>query len=200
MANDIREGLVAVKMLNGDTIIPVHEYYIPASYGTALYIGDPVVRTGTSNTAVVERRRIGSMAEINKATAGTTNQCVGAIVAFLPKSGIAETVLHNAASTERIALVADHPATVFRIQSEGSAVAADVGMNTNFIFTHGGSTATGKSGVEADDTVATTVGHQIKIIGIAEKNIESDDNAVGTNADYLVLINNHQNATQSVGV
>lgn len=201
MANDVRYGLAPVKMENGDLTIPVHEYYINSSYATALYIGDPVATVaGGSNAAVVQKRRIGSLREIEKCTAGNANPCVGVIVGFLPKVGIAETVLHNAASTERIALVADHPRTIFRAQSEGTVAAADVGLNSNFIFTHGGSTTTGLSGVEIDDTLNTTAAHQVKIVGIAEKFIESDDNAVGANADYLVLINNHQNGNAVAGV
>jgi len=36
-------------MFNG----AVNPYYIPAGYGTALFIGDPVIITGTANTAEV---------------------------------------------------------------------------------------------------------------------------------------------------
>ena len=51
-------------------------YFVPASYATALFIGDPVVKTGTANTVAVERVGagswpIGSLPEINKATVGS---------------------------------------------------------------------------------------------------------------------------------
>ena len=47
-------GLKPVRYRSGATYNgKVTPYYIPSSYGTALFIGDPVVKTGTSNTAEV---------------------------------------------------------------------------------------------------------------------------------------------------
>ena len=56
MANtDSPFGLKPIRHRNGAPYNgAANPYYIPASYGTALVIGDPVIKSGTSNTAEVE--------------------------------------------------------------------------------------------------------------------------------------------------
>ena len=170
-------------------------YFVPSTYGTALYVGDPVVATGTSNTAAAgegNQFAAGTLQEINKCTAGAGNRILGAVVGFevdpdnLDKS-------YNPASTERVVYVADDPKQLFEVQADsGAAVAAtDIGTNADVIFTHAGDTATGLSGVEldtADMSVAAT--GQLTIEGLVKR----PDNALGTNAKLLVKINYHQKA------
>ena len=77
MANvDARFGLSPIRHKSGAAYNgAVNPYYIPSSYGTALYIGDPVIKMATgSNTAAVTVPGAGSFAigtcpEINKAVA-----------------------------------------------------------------------------------------------------------------------------------
>lgn len=138
----------------------VKPYYIPASYATALFIGDPVVKTGTANTARVQAPgvgefQIGTLPEINRTTVGdTTNNAsriTGVIVAFAPDpDGLGR--IHRPASTERIAFVCDDPFVVFEIQADGAIPATSIGLNAVTIATHSGSTVTGLSGIELDTT------------------------------------------------
>ena len=178
-------------------------YYIPAAYGTALFIGDPVIITGTSNTAnVVAGQRefaAGSLPEINKATAGDGNKVVGSIVGFLTNFDDTSKN-YNPASTEAIAIVADNEDQIFLIQEEtaGTALAAtSVGLNANLVYAESGSTSTGFSGAELDtSTPATDATFQLKILRLHE----AADNAIGQHATWEVKINNHNNANIVVGI
>jgi len=177
-------------------------YYIPATYATALFIGDPVVKTGTSNTAAVSapgagRFPPGTLPEINKATAGDGNAITGVIVGF---AGDADDPVYNVASTERVALVCDDPDIVFEIQADGSIAAAQVGLNAVVIYTNAGSTATGQSGVELDttsDAPAADASNQLTIQGVVNR----EDNEAGSDfTKVLVKINNHTEAHAALGI
>lgn len=173
----------------------VNPYYIPSSYGTALYVGDPVIITGTSNTAEVTAAGYGkfgpgTLPEINKATAAGGAYISGVIVGFAPlPTDLGKQ--YNAASTERVALVCDDPDVLFEVQEDigGTALAAvSVGLNVDMIFTNAGSTVTGMSGVEIDrSTAATTNTLQFKIMRLVNR----VDNEIGDYAKWLVMANLH---------
>lgn len=153
-------GLRPVRHRNGAPYNgAVNPYYIPSSYMTALFIGDPVIKTGTSNTAFVSAAgvgdfEIGTLPEINKATAGATNRVTGVIVGFAPLPNDL-TKQYNPSATERVALVCDDPDMIFEIQSDGALSAAQISLNAVFIFTNAGSTVSGLSGVELDSGTTT---------------------------------------------
>ena len=182
----------------------VQPYYIPSSYATALYIGDPVIKTGTANTAGVTVPGagffdIGTMPEINKATVGTTNKITGAIVGFATLvSDLSKQ--YNPASTERVAYVADDPDLVFEMQADGAIAAVDIGLNAVLIYTQSGSTITGMSGAELDTGTttapATTVGFQLKILRAVNR---PDVDTTLTRSKVLVRINNHSESNAVVG-
>src|SRR6185503_2714742 len=66
----------------------VQPMFIPSTYATALFIGDPVLKTANgSNAALVfapgaGEFQIGTLPEINKCAAGATNRITGVIVAI----------------------------------------------------------------------------------------------------------------------
>ena len=145
MANtDARFGLKPVRSASGGSYVPTIEHmYIPAGYATALFKGDPVVKTGTSNTAAVSfvggNAQPGMMAEINRATAGAGNMIDGVIVGFAPLTR--DSGANSPASTEGVALVEVSPDVVFEIQEDGDAAtiaATDIGLNADLVFTHAG--------------------------------------------------------------
>ena len=183
--------------------IPKNYYYIPASYGTALFIGDPVIKTGTSNTVNVTSAgrffNAGSLPEINKATAGDANKITGVIIGFLANPTNLN-VAYNPASTEAVAIVADSPLQEFEIQEEtaGTALAVTaVGLNANVVFAESGSTVTGLSGAELDtSTPATDATFQLKILRL----VDAPDNAIGQHAKWRVKINNHTEANVTTGI
>lgn len=182
----------------------VRPYYIPASYGTAMFIGDAVVKTGTSNTAAVDvpstgRMEIGTMPEINRAAAGDGNRITGVIVGFAAKPNSLGTQ-YNPASTEGVAFVCDDPTAEFEIQADGAISAAQIGLNAVLIYTHAGSTTTGLSGAELDttsDVPAADASNQLTIQRVVAR---SDNEAGSANTKVVVTINNHTEAHGVIGL
>jgi len=188
--NDTPLGLVPIRHSNGAPYNGAYsEYYIPSTYATALGVGDPVIITGTTNTTAYMGNVPGTLPEINK-SAADSGYITGVIIGFnLLPTDLTKT--YNAASTERIAYVADDPDLVFEIQEDSDSAAlavTDVGLNAELIFTHDVSTTSGKSGVELDSsTKATTAAHLIRITRL----INRVDNEIGDHAKWEVTINNH---------
>jgi hypothetical protein len=159
-------------------------YSVPASDGTALFIGDPVIIGGSADANGVPT--------ILRATAAGGAYISGVVVGFEPlRTDL--TVLHRAASTLRNVYVADDPSLIFEIQEDAlpatPLAVADVGLNADLIA-GSGSTTTGKSGFQLDtSTKATTNTLQLRIEGFVQR----EDNEVGVaNAKVLVSINLHQ--------
>lgn len=175
----------------------VNMYYVPATYGTALFVGDPCVSGGTAGAAgvTVNGVDVEGMSTISAPTAGSTLR--GVIVGFLPLQTALET-LHNPASTARIALVCDAPDVVYEVQedSDTSTVqATEVGFNADMITYAVGRTITGRSLMEIDSSTATSGAAQFRILGLAKK----PGNILGSFAKWLVVINEHEFKT-AVGV
>jgi hypothetical protein len=203
MANsDARFGLRPITQGNaGGFTGKVRRYYVPSTYGTPLYIGDPVVKTGTTNTAASglgKEWAPGVLQEVNKATAGATNEITGAIVGFDVDPNNLDKA-YNPASTARVVIVADDPHQEFEIQADsGAAVAAtDIGANADVIYTHAGNDTTSLSGAELDTSaMSADATFQLTILGL----IPRENNALGTNAKLRVRINLHTEANVVVGI
>lgn len=205
MANiDAAFGLRPIKHRNGAAYNGAfNAYYVPASYATALFIGDPVIKTGTANTAELEtsggKFAIGTLPEVNKATAGDNNAITGVIVGFGPDPD-ALSRIYNPASTERLVYVCDDPDVVFEIQADGAISAAQVGLNAVLIYTNAGSTVTGMSGVELDttsDVPAADASNQLTIQRVVNR---TDNAAASANTVVEVKINNHTEAHGAIGI
>ena len=175
-------------------------YFINASYGTALFLGDAVVKVAAgSNTAAVGDFPIGSLPSIERATAGDGNQITGVIVGFLPlPTNLGLT--YNPASTQRVALVCDDPNVLFEIQADGAIAADQIGLNAVLIYTHAGSTVTGRSGAELDttsDAPAADASNQLTILRVVDR---PDNYAATAFTKVLVAINQHTELTGSIGI
>lgn len=204
MANyDAPFGLRPVRHRNGAPYNGSYNtYYIPAAYGTALFIGDPVVRTGAVNTAAVTapgagRFPVGALPVVAKATAGDGNGITGVIVGFASDG---DDTIHNPASTERVAYVCDDPDVMFEIQADGTVTPADIGFNAVLIYTHSGSTVTGMSGAELDttsDVPAADASNQFLIKRFANR---EDNDMASANSKVLVTINTHTEAHGALGI
>lgn len=169
-------------------------YYVPATDGTALYIGDPVVKTSHGNAAAYYGNPPASLATVTLATAGAGNGITGVVVGFVAEQ--ATSPVYRAASTERGVYVADDPNLVFAIMDDGVVATDYTWTSANAILnsaTYSGSTATGLSGwtmstatryVAATGSSATA---QLKILRLRPV----VNNAVGANAVWEVVINQH---------
>lgn len=196
-------GLRPVRTRGGSPFTgATNAYFVPSTYATALFIGDPVVKTGTANTARVSAPGagnfpIGTLPEINAATVGSGNPITGVIVGFAPNpDGLS--LVYNPASTARIVYVADDPDLVHEIQATAALTAVDVGLNANLIYTQAGNVNTGLSGTELNAaTVATTAAFQLKILRVVNR---EDNAAAGSKVKLEVLINNHTEAHGAAGI
>jgi hypothetical protein len=147
-------GLRPVRYLNGSQWTgQARHYYIPSGDGTAYFIGDPVDIVGDSNDAEVNV--IGgsfpqaTLSEIGLATLADGNYCIGCIVGFAATNR--DSPIYGAASTERVALVADDPNLIFEIQDDGATALTADSVGLNAIMQSGsGSTVTGLSGYVLD--------------------------------------------------
>lgn len=201
MANsDTPFGLRPVRHRNGAAYNgAANAYYVPSTYATALFIGDPVVKTGTSNTAVVDGHGVGTLPEINKATAGDGNAVTGVIVGFAPDPDNL-TRIYNPASTARVVYVCDDPDVIFEIQADGAIAATQVGLNAVLIYTNTGDTNTGRSGAELDttsDAPAADASNQLTIQRVVDR---ADNEAGSAYTKVEVKINNHTEAHGAIGI
>jgi hypothetical protein len=173
-----------------------------STYATALFIGDPVTLVaGGSNASEITVPGAGTfppgtLPNVEVGAAG--GPIVGSIVAFAANPDDLSKN-YSPASTEAVVFVADDPDLIFEIQeaSGGTALtAADVGLNASFVAGTG-STSTGMSGYELDNsTEATTAGLELKIIAMSNKT----GNAIGEHCVWEVKINDHSYAHAAAGI
>lgn len=191
MANaDSPFGLRPVRHTSGAPYNGAANVYSTASSdNVAIFIGDPVKLSGTSQ--VVNGL---TLADVDQAATGDV--VLGVVVGVLPDT--ANSLPYRAASTVRRLLVATDPSLLYEIQevSGGTALAAaDIGLNANFVV-GSGSTTTGYSGVELNNSgEASTNTLDLQIVGLVER----PDNAVGEHAKWLVRVNRNQFANQIAG-
>jgi len=164
----------------------VSTYYVPVGNATALFKGDPVRSTGSSDST-------GKFPSVVKSDAGEIVR--GVIVGFGDNPYV---MTHPDTpnrdylpiSTASYVFVVDDPFVIFEVQEDsvGNNMTADmVGLQTD--FTDGaGSTVTGKSGLELDSSDTATALGQCKIMRVVDR----EDNALGTNCKWEVLIVEHE--------
>lgn len=181
-------------------------YYVPSSYGTALYVGDPVDIKSSYSDAI-------GTPGILRASSGSP--VVGVVIGVVNggPTGAQVPVLQNTpvyhpASTAQYIAVADDPNLLFWIQDDASTqntYAPNVwsGLNANYAAGSGGSTVTGYSSFQLQaSSVAATNTLDLKIISA----LNEPDNVVGTaantnmNAKWLVKLNNSRFANQIAGI
>lgn len=166
-------------------------YYVPSTYATALYIGQPLVATGASDA--------NGIPVVQTATAAggayTIGPMVGIVSGGTPVIGITRDLpVYHPASTSQYILVADDPNLLFWIQEDsvgGSIATATAGTKNADLVAGTGSTVTGYSGWMLDSsTINTTNTLQLRIMSA----LQQVDNVVGTSDSYakwLVKINLH---------
>lgn len=177
----------------GGPLLGCHLYAVAATYGTAMYIGDPVVQTGSGNQVVV-------------ATIASTNAMIGSVIGVFDTNKIpgitlstGERANYKPASTGAYVLVADDPRQVFIAQTDsGTYTIADCGANCS-MASAAGSTVSGQSGWVIAAGTASSAGttEQLRLI----REVDRIDNTTGlANTDWYVFINYHQRAAGVVGI
>ena len=181
MANsDNARGLRPVNSMGSGTFSgKMSRYVFLAATGTAAYVGGLVKPAGTADAN-------GVMDVTGNVSTG--NAVLGAIVAIEPIQ--ATSTQYREASTLRYVWVADDPNQLFEIQEDGAMAITDVGSTADLTGFTGGSTVYGTSTMEISSSTATASGdgtEDVLLLGLSQV----ADNEVGTNAKWLVRLNNH---------
>jgi hypothetical protein len=186
-------GLRPVQYLNGSPWNgQARLYSIAASYGTALYVGDPVISSGTADANGVA----------GIAIYGGTGAIRGVIVGLGKYEGLIANpdnlnIIYRPASDPAVwyAMVVDDPNVIFEVQenANGTALAAtDIGMNTVLKSGTGNGFLSGWLLSSATDaTPATTATLAVRLMGLARRS----GNAFGAYAKHLIKINVHELGT-----
>lgn len=183
MANkDRAAGLIPAKHSAGGTPQRLSDYRIADGYGTSIYRGDLVKSSGTGR-------------QVNKA--GTTDVCVGVFMGCQYNRSDGSVVFSNhwpastaiQSGTEAFAYVMDDPGMLFEAQADGDLQDTNIGSMAPSVNNTSGDDATGTSRLELDSSGIAASSKQLKIMELVQR----ADNAYGTNAKVLVLINKHEN-------
>lgn len=211
MANVNRpSGFTPVQYLNGAPWNgQARLYSIAAAYGTALYIGDPVISSGTADTNGIPGIAIGAttgglrgvivgLYDSGSATAPLSGTSVGGIVN--------PNITYRPASNANVwyASVVDDPNVLFSLQEEsnGTQIAAtEIGLNTISKSGTGNGFISGwllPSVTGATPAVTATL--QLKLMGLIQA--PAATNVFGAYAKHLVQINVHElsHGTGSLGI
>lgn len=205
---DAPKGFIPTRLFSGGSYDGRHQLYlIPASDGTAVFVGDVVKSNNIAAAAgvFVNGMNCEGMPTAIRAASGTVGQdLVGVVTGFLPDPTNLGTK-YRVASTNRIALVAPLHDVVYEIQEDADTTplaAADIGLNISFTTT-AGSTATGVSGMELDSSAkAATATLPLRILGLVQR-VDNSFNTLGSTLDpakFEVLFNTYFHAPNIVGI
>lgn len=174
----------------GSSLGKLRKVAVPAAYGTALYPGDPVIITGTSQADSQGSGDI--LPVVQLATAAGANYISGVLVSRVVDT--ADQNVYLPASTGGYFLMDDSPDTIYEVQGSTTDAVTDVGATAS-LASGAGSTALGVSGWQLDSTTIGT-GTQLTVQGFRQ----SDRNDLtSANPVLLVTINLHQ-ALHTTGV
>ncbi len=187
-ANSAR-GLVPIRSFAGSNFAnPLRRYSVPSTYATDLFIGDPVLKTGTSDAD--------GYSEVNSAASG--GSITGVVVGFEDPASML--LGYGKASTTRAVLVDDNPESLFLVQEDavgGALALASVGLNCDLISA-AGSAYTKMSGWMLDtSTAATTATLQVKIVEFSHR---PDNTPASANSKVIVKINKHTELAAVAGI
>lgn len=160
----------------------VRAYTVPASDATALFVGDFVKPTGDSADGEDKLNH-----PVITQAAAADETLVGVVISFFPNPNYLNQI-YRTASTLRTVFVCDDPNATFEIQasSDAAIVSGDIMANADIVV-GSGSTVTGLSGMELNQTTITPNTAQLRILGLVPR----EDNELGLHAKLLCMINEH---------
>jgi len=199
----VLKGFRPVKHLNGSPYNgQINRYMISASDTAVTNVGDFVQLS--DNAALVDAQGFGVYPAVERIGSGTAVPIVGVVVGFEVDYTNLNAGNYRAASTRRIALVADSPDILFAGPQDavgGVVAAASVGLNVAINLGTASSTVPYNGDMSVDSsTVATTATLPLQVMGITASP-DSDETSTSRPAEILVRINTHAfNAAGLAGV
>ena len=196
MANkDAPFGFIPVRMVGGAYFSGGQdEYDIADDYNTAIFSGD-IVELHTDGTIT-----IGAAGQTN--LIGVFNGC------FYTTDGGEPTYSKywpaSQSSSDAKAFVITDPNVVFEAQEDNTEIGstathpAQVGSNADFVSTHAGTTASGRSKQELDSSTITNAAANLRIIGKSTDPENSD--ATAANCNWYVRFNEHLHYDNVAGI
>lgn len=185
MANsDTPRGLKPVRYISGAPYNgATNRYYIPSTdTDAAAYIGSLVKLAGSADA--------NGIATVTS-NVSTGDAVIGVVVSVEPVTS--DSTIYRANSTARYVNVADDPNLLFEVQEDsvgGALAVTAVGNTADLTGFTSGSTVTGYSSIEIDSSTATASGDGSEDVFIISA-VQRPDNEIGTNAKFLVRLNNH---------
>ena len=168
----------------------VNRYMISASDSQITNVGDFVQLS--DNDALVDTAGFGVYPAVERIGSGTAVPIVGVIVGFEADYSNLNTPNYRAASTRRVALVADATDLIFAAPQDGAGgvvAAAAVGNNVAINLGTAGSSGAYASGMSVDSsTVALTATLPLQIVGVLASP-ENDVTSTARPAELLVRVN-----------
>lgn len=171
----------------------VRKVYVPSSDGSALGIGDAVIKTGDSNDAEIRSGSgvyaVGELPEVIRATSGDGNLITGVVLSVDPDPDNRFGANYRAASTQRVLTIADlaaDPNCLFEIEADGAMTVDDIGLNTNLVGTASVNTASGEANVKADADAAADASNQLLIVAMVPR---VGNDITSSNPKLIVKIN-----------
>lgn len=187
-------GFRPVKHLNGSPYNgQFNRYMISASEASATNVGDLVMLD--TNPPLVDTAGFGVYPAVKRISSGSAVAIVGVIVGFEPDFSNLNAGIYRAASTRRVAYVADATDLILAAPQDGIGgvvAAADVGLNVAVNLGTASTTAPYNSGMSIDSsTVLGTATLPLQILGV-KASPENDVTSTARPAELLVRINTHQ--------
>ncbi len=197
-------GLRPLNLLGGQSYAgSTREYAIPASYGTSIQYGDPVIITNTGSTR-------GTLARFNTTTTAATITSTGGGFGFVGVfvgctftdstygTVFRQNYTSGNAATDIMAYVVDDPDALFQVQADDTLGQTALGCNAALIQTvAGNSGANINSGVGLDaSSIATTNTLPVRIVDFVNSTTSQIGDAY---TDVIVRINTHFHRTGNTG-
>lgn len=171
-------------------------WFVPATNATAIFRGDPVVRTASGLNVATQ------VPECARAAAG--GPFTGVAMGFFPTGSLALAGgAHLPASTGMYVDVYTNVNQLYTIRGNGAALltaaqaATAVGLNASVSYATAGNTLQGWSGATLDEsTLATTASLPLKIVDF----LRLVTNELGQFPVFVVKINQHTMAVNTAGI
>lgn len=182
----------------------IKKMYVPSAEGSAMYIGQAVVKVGDANDAVVSTAQSeyapGFLSEVDTIDLIDNAVPSGVIVGIEMAPHAVSGAAYKPASTEAVLAVCVDPNALFEVEADGPMTVDSVGLNAVLINSLTGSSATGMSAGQLDttsDAPAADASNPLLIVGLAPIPGNAWDNA---NPIVLVRLNAHTEVVGSLGI